>query len=304
MRGASLPAAAVVLALSLPVGAAPDATLREAIKGSIDRGINWLRWQLNPHGTWNDDVYVTADAVRVFAESHRKYVEDDGPFMRHPAAHLRQALQQPKNAIVIGAAVMALKPLKNPSDAATLAAQAGPLKRWIAEAATAVRPVDLEQLALMVMAARAAGVRAGAELLRHVEVLALHGSTNGPIPGFSPALRMHCLLVAGARKNHPTVREHLAGIRKHWGWWSNPEKARASGYPVPPLRYWQALARAMDAYGKPAIEDEAGAAHDWKTELARELVEAQQFDGNWMESRDKISDTINAVSALELIYRQ
>jgi hypothetical protein len=284
------------------IAAPPDAALRNAVKASIEVGVTWLRWQMDREGTWRGDVFATAGVLRVFGENFRKYVEDDGPYMSRPAAYLRRALQHPKNAIVTGAAVLALRPLNNPADDFT--PQAAVLKRWIADAATAVRPIDLEQLALMVSAARTAGVPAHPELQRHVEVLVLHGSTNGPIPGFREALAMYAQLAAGAPKDHPAVEEHLEALRGHWGWWADRTRVAKAGYPVVPPRFWYAVVRALDAHGSPTIVDAAGTPHDWKAELARAIVAAQHADGYWLEQEDTIGDTVAAVSALELIYRQ
>lgn len=300
-------AAAAALALSGAVGvpalaAPPDAKLRSAVKASIEVGVTWLRWQIDGEGTWRGDAFTTACVLRVFAENFRKYAEDDGPYMSRPAAYVRQALRQPKNAVVTSAGVLALRPLNNPSD--DFSPPAAVLKRAIADAVAAARPIDREQLALMVTAARAAGVPADPELLRHVEVLALHGSTNGPIPGFTQALAMYSLLAAGAPKDHPTVQEHLGALRGHWGWWTNSARMVKAGYSVVPPRFWHALVRALDAYGEAAIEDEDGKPHDWKAELARAIVDAQHPDGYWLEQGDTIGDTVAAVSALELIYKQ
>ena len=303
-RGAAAAALALAAAVGPLAAAPPDAKLREEIKASIDLGVNWLRWQIDGEGTWRGDAYTTARGVRVFAESHRKYVEEDGPFMRRPVGFLRQALASEPSPVVSAAAVLALAPLNAASDAALIRLHGDAARAWLAANASAARPTDLDQVALAVAAVRAAGLPAGPDLLRDADVLLTHGSTNGPIPGFADALRVETLIRAGAPRDDERVRQGLQAIAKRWGWWNDPARAKAHGYAVVPPRYWHALARALDAAGMPEIRDAAGTPHDWKVELARAIIPAQQFDGYWVEMNDRIGDTITAVAALELIYRQ
>lgn len=296
-------AGAAGAAVSVHAAAAPDPKLRDELKAGIDLGVNWLRWQIDADGRWNADETTTADVIRVFAESHRKYVEEDGPFMRRPVALLRATLQRGLPPITTASIVLALTPLKNPADAELLKAQGPRLTRWIAESAAAVRPVDLERLALVVSAARAAGVAPGGELLDKVRALVRIGTAPAAPAGFADALRAQSLLYAGAPPNDASVQAHVQAVHESFGWWNEPSRASGDEHAEIPLGYWLALARALDAHGATTVTGGAGRAHDWKGEIAREVLKMQQFDGNWLQ-RERIRDTVAAVGALELIYRQ
>ena len=294
----------IAVALAPLTAAPPDGKPRDQIKASIDVGLNWLRWQLDGEGTWRGDAFTTARGVQVFAESHRKYVEADGPFMRRPVAFVRHALANQPSPVMSAAGVLALAPIKNAGDAALVRTHGEAARAWLAASASAARPTDLEQVAMAVAAVRAAGMPAGGHLVRDASVLLTHGSTNGPVPGFAEALRVETLLRAGAPADDEMLRTSLQGLAKSWSWWNEPGRAAKAGYAVVPARYWHGLARALDVLGKPSFEDVAGTAHDWKVEMARAIIAAQQFDGYWAEAGDRIGDTITMIAALELIYRQ
>jgi len=51
--------------------------------------------------------------------------------------------------------------------------------------------------------------------------------------------------------------------------------------------YYQTFAKALNAMGVDAIEDEAGVKHDWRAELIRELAKRQQPDGSWLNENDR-----------------
>lgn len=304
--GAALVLAAVVAAP--PVGAAPpDGQLRDAIKASIEVGLQWLRWQLDAAGTYNGDPAATAGAVRVMAESFRKYVEDDGPFMRRPIAFVRTSLKGRPEPAAAAASVLALRSLQNAGDAPLVQSQAPVLLAALQRASSSAALPDLETVATVVAAARAAGIAAGGELLSVTRTLAQRGTAADDFPAFKESLQVSALLAAGAAPTDPAVVTALDAIRQKWGWWNSSASASktdpASG-PAVPAHYWYALTAALHALGAPGIEDAAGQARDWQSEIGRALVASQQFDGYWLRRDDKVAGTLAAIGALELIYGQ
>ena len=91
---ALLPALALTL-FALPAlaqhtpAAAPkpalDAKLVDTAKKSVDNGLRYLRAQQKENGSYGDHVGLTAMALIAFAESHRAYRYDDGPFIARAA---------------------------------------------------------------------------------------------------------------------------------------------------------------------------------------------------------------------------
>ncbi|MBI4595490.1 MAG: terpene cyclase/mutase family protein [Candidatus Tectomicrobia bacterium] len=54
----------------------------EDVKKSIDWSLKWLRTQQKENGSWSHYPGVTALVLTAFMQSHRKYNEEDGPFIR------------------------------------------------------------------------------------------------------------------------------------------------------------------------------------------------------------------------------
>ncbi len=72
--------------------------LREQAQESIDAGLKWMRAQQDEAGSYGEHPGVTAMALLAFLQSHRKYSESDGPFIRRAVEYLA-ALAKPNGAI-------------------------------------------------------------------------------------------------------------------------------------------------------------------------------------------------------------
>jgi len=108
------------------------------------------------------------------------------------------------------------------------------------------------------------------------------------------------LLYAGLKKDDPRTQAALGWIRKNWTFAENPGMGKEGHY-----YYLHAMAKALDAFGEPTITDDKGAAHDWRAEMVRALLNFQKEGafwvndaGRWQES-DPVLVTTYAVLALE-----
>lgn len=109
----------ILVALALPASA--QAASQDEIKESIDKGLKWLRTQMEENGSWQDYPGITALCMTAYAKSPRKYTEEDGPFMARPARYLL-SLQKENGAIYkdflpaynTNVALVALWNLQNP----------------------------------------------------------------------------------------------------------------------------------------------------------------------------------------------
>lgn len=62
-----------------------DAKLVDSAKKSVDNGLRYLRAQQKENGSYGDHVGLTSMALIAYAESHRAYRYDDGPFIARAA---------------------------------------------------------------------------------------------------------------------------------------------------------------------------------------------------------------------------
>lgn len=78
---------AAVLAAALPAFAEPklDPKLVESAQKSVDKGLSFLRGKQEENGSYGNHVGLTSMTLLAFAESHRKYRLDDGPFISRAA---------------------------------------------------------------------------------------------------------------------------------------------------------------------------------------------------------------------------
>jgi squalene-hopene/tetraprenyl-beta-curcumene cyclase len=79
-------------------GPPKPAELVDRVKASIDRGLHWLRAQQADDGSYGRYPALTALATLAFVNSHRRYSEADGPFVRRAVEYLL-ARQKPDGGI-------------------------------------------------------------------------------------------------------------------------------------------------------------------------------------------------------------
>lgn len=275
------------------VDAAPDAKLREDIRSRVDVGLNWLRWKLTPAGTYGDSD-VTTNAVRAFALSHRRYVADDGPFMRRPVEFLTAQLAAPDLSMARRASVvLALASLSNDPRRDLIDAQVPLLTNWLRDASGAAAAPDLESVSVVADAlAVAGGMDAGPR--GQIVALAQRAVSRLATPGNEEALRALAIGRAEAGAPGAATEAARAQLAASYGWWEREATP-------PSLAYLLALTRALQATGGSTIKDAAGRDRDWAIELAQLVIARQQFDGFWQEN-EQVAATINGVATLEILY--
>jgi len=90
------------------------------------------------------------------------------------------------------------------------------------------------------------------------------------------------MIYAGVGPDDPRVKAALEWIKKHYDVRTNPNMGSAGLY-----YYYHTFAKALDAMKLDVIEDANGVKHDWRSELAAELIRRQQPDGSWINENSR-----------------
>lgn len=64
--------------------ASMDPGLKSKAKRATDNGLRYLRETQAENGSWSDSIGITALALQAYLGSHRRYTEEDGPFITRP----------------------------------------------------------------------------------------------------------------------------------------------------------------------------------------------------------------------------
>jgi len=85
------------------------------------------------------------------------------------------------------------------------------------------------------------------------------------------------MIYAGVSQDDPRVKAALKWITQHYDLSNNPGMGTSGLY-----YYYHVFAKALDAAGVKELNDANGKKHDWRKELAAELIKRQQKDGSWV----------------------
>lgn len=94
------------------------------------------------------------------------------------------------------------------------------------------------------------------------------------------------MLYADVDRDDPRVRAAWEWIRAYYTLDSNPnmpEKHSLEGI----YYYYHIFAKALRAWGEEELVDAEGRGHNWRAELAAELLERQHADGSWVNLADR-----------------
>jgi squalene-hopene/tetraprenyl-beta-curcumene cyclase len=90
------------------------------------------------------------------------------------------------------------------------------------------------------------------------------------------------MIYAGLERDDPRVKAACEWIRRHYTLNENPGVGAQGLY-----YYYHTFAKALAAVGEERIADDHGNSHDWRSELAAELISRQQPDGSWINSNPR-----------------
>jgi squalene-hopene/tetraprenyl-beta-curcumene cyclase len=85
------------------------------------------------------------------------------------------------------------------------------------------------------------------------------------------------MIYAGVGPDDPRVKAAVKWIGQHYDLSSNPGMGTSGLY-----YYYHLFAKALDAVGMKEIVDADGTRHDWRSDLAGELMKRQRPDGSWI----------------------
>ena len=114
------------------------------------------------------------------------------------------------------------------------------------------------------------------------------------------------MIYAGLSKDDPRVKAAWGWVRNNWTLDENPgisasDPAKAD-YAL--FYYYNTLARALHAYGEPAIVDNQGTKHDWRIELIDKLASLQHPDGSWTGNKKWMEDNPILVTSYSVLALQ
>jgi squalene-hopene/tetraprenyl-beta-curcumene cyclase len=105
------------------------------------------------------------------------------------------------------------------------------------------------------------------------------------------------LLFAGVKADDPRVKAALEWLAKHYTLTENPGLGQNGVY-----YYYHLMAKSLDALGQPTFKDSVGQTHNWREELAAELIRRQRPDGSWLnESRQWMEGDPNLCTSFALL---
>lgn len=105
------------------------------------------------------------------------------------------------------------------------------------------------------------------------------------------------MIYAGVGPEDPRVKAAVKWLGKNYDLQTNPGMGEAGLY-----YYYHTFAKALDAYGKDTFVDEGGKSHNWRSELAAELVKRQREDGSWVNENSRwLEGDANLVTGYALL---
>jgi squalene-hopene/tetraprenyl-beta-curcumene cyclase len=109
------------------------------------------------------------------------------------------------------------------------------------------------------------------------------------------------MIYAGVKADDPRVKAAVAWLRKNYDLKNNPGLGNAGLY-----YYYQVCAKALQALGGDLFEDAAGEKHDWRRELAAEVIGRQKDNGSWVNENSRWMEgdpaLVTAYALLTLSY--
>ena len=109
------------------------------------------------------------------------------------------------------------------------------------------------------------------------------------------------MIYAGVKSDDPRVKAAMKWIQQHYDVSTNPGMGTSGLY-----YYYHVFAKALDAAGVKELVDADGKSHDWRADLAAELLKRQRPDGSWINADPRWLEgepaLVTAYSLLALSY--
>ena len=93
------------------------------------------------------------------------------------------------------------------------------------------------------------------------------------------------MVFAGLTADDPRVKAAIDWAKKNYTTTENPGMGQAGVF-----YYYHLMAKSLDALKQDTFEDAKGVKHDWRTELAAELVKRQNKDGSWSNTNKQFME--------------
>jgi squalene-hopene/tetraprenyl-beta-curcumene cyclase len=108
---------------------------------------------------------------------------------------------------------------------------------------------------------------------------------------------LNSLLFAGVGKDDPRVKAALAWLAKHYNLTENPGMGQAGVF-----YYYHLMAKSLAALDQTTFDDAEVKSHNWRQELAAELIKRQRPDGSWVnDNRQWMEGDPNLCTAFALL---
>lgn len=297
-----------------------ESSVRDQVRASIERGLEYLRGTQNERGHWNASARSTGLALRAFADSHRAYVPEDGSFIRGPiqyltslaesvgtfvpretghvqdVAYLRIGLARYTdytdapwldadgvNYLMLG--LVSNDQFQEPANVVDLAFILQALESVTAEDALAARSVALRSLSQLQDSGDSWGFR-------------METGTR-EVTEDATAMGALALVLAGVEPSDVRLTKAVEWLEDAYDLERSVDSDRF-------FHYAYGLSNVMHRLDRYELQTADGP-HLWRSELAKALNRSQQNDGRWANvdsgsDEDPVLETVLAVHALELIY--
>jgi squalene-hopene/tetraprenyl-beta-curcumene cyclase len=105
------------------------------------------------------------------------------------------------------------------------------------------------------------------------------------------------MIFAGVTADDPRVKAATKWLREHYTLEENPGMGQQGLF-----YYYHTMAKALDTLDQPMFEDAAAKKHNWRSELAAEILARQNADGSWVNSTKRwMEGDSNLVTAYALL---
>ncbi len=111
-------------------------------------------------------------------------------------------------------------------------------------------------------------------------------------------------IYADLKRDDPRVQAVFAWLQKHYSVTENPGMGMQGLY-----YYFQTMAKGLSTYGVDTLAMADGTRVDWKSDLAKRMIDLQANDGSWANQngrfweKDPVLATSYGVLTLEMLYR-